>query len=79
MDDPHSHKASSVYPDKALRKLLCKLRDGNSCFVHLISQNMNLRIPSIHQNMQNPGRKPGILLCEINTDIIRGIKMLSNL
>lgn len=55
MDDPHSHKASSVYPDKALRKLLCKLRDGNSCFVHLISQNMNLRIPSIHQNIQNPG------------------------
>lgn len=57
MDDPYSHKASSVYPDKTLRKLLCKLRDGNSCFVHLISQNMNLRIPSIHQNMQNPGRK----------------------
>ena len=57
MDDPHSHKASSVYPDKTLRKLPCKLRDGNSCFVHLISQNMNLRIPSIHQNMQNPGRE----------------------
>lgn len=57
MDDPYSHKASSVYPDKTLRKLLCKLRDGNSCFVHLISQNMNLRIPSIHQNMQNPGRE----------------------
>jgi len=33
----------------------------------------------MQENMQNPGRKPGILLCEINTDIIRGIKMLSNL
>lgn len=32
-----------------------------------------------HRKSRIPGGKPGILLCKINTDIIRGIKMLSNL
>ena len=47
---------------------------------HLSGVNVTRKVTAdMQENMQNPGRKPGILLCEINTDIIREIKMLSNL